>query len=104
MAKNYDNYGYEEESNNRSSLLRKILIIVMIIVSIFLILYLIKGCSNTKDKKNNNNENSNTTEKIDYEYELLQGGKTYFEMNNNENPTAPGECSIVELQTLINEN
>lgn len=100
MAKNYDDYGYEKSyKSSGSSLVRRILIVLMVLVAIILIFFLIKSCTNRKDNKDNSNN-----VKFDYEKVLLEAGKTYFGNNIDESPTAPGECSVVELQTLINNN
>ena len=100
MAKNYDNYGYDDNGKNSPGLIRRILIVVMVIIAIILILYLITSC--TKSNKKPVPEN-NTTNKVDYEGEILTAGKKYFETHNEDNPTAPGECSLVELETLVDE-
>ena len=100
MAKNYDNYGYDDNGRSNPGLIRRILIVVMVIIAIILILYLITSC--TRKDKNNTPEN-NTTNKVDYEGELLTAGKKYFETHSEDNPNSPGECSIVELETLSDE-
>ena len=101
MAKDYDDYGYEkDERKDNSELIRKILIIVMIVIAIILLIFLIKGCSNSSSSSKINPK----TTTYDYESNLLNAGRIHFERNVEEAPTSPGECSIVELQTLINEN
>lgn len=98
MAKNYDDYGYEKSyRSSGSSIFKRILIVLMVLVAIILIFFLIKGC--TKKKENKKEE-----VKFDYESVLLEAGKTYFGNNIDEAPNAPGECSVVELQSLINYN
>ncbi len=99
MAKNYDNYGYDNDGNGKPGLLRRLLIVLMVIVSIILIVYLITSCS----KKPENKKENNTEVTIDYESELLSAGKNYYSIHSNENPSAPGECSLVELQNLVDE-
>ena len=98
MAKNYDNYGYDNEYDyTTASLVRRILIVIMVIVAIMLFILLIQGCSRKKkDKKV-------TPVTSDLSSLLVEAGKSYFDMHNEEAPSAPGECSIVELQTLLNE-
>ena len=81
MARNYDDYGYEENKYRTSNvgLVRKILIVLMVIVAILLIIYLLKGCS--KAKKPNVNPTpdiNNNTVKYDYEANLLLAGKKYY--------------------------
>ena len=97
MAKNYDNYGYDDRGSN-TSLIRRIMIVLMVVVAIILIIYLITSCSR-KPESEPTPDNGKT--KIDYEKELLAAGKNYLASNYDENPTAPGECTIVELQTLV---
>ena len=100
MARNYDNYGYENGYNSGGvSLVRKILIILMVVVAILLIIYLLKGCSKTKKVVP-----TEDTSKYNYENSLLEAGKNYFDLNREEIPTSPGECSIVELETLLAKN
>ena len=106
MARNYDDYGYEENKYRTSNvgLVRKILIVLMVIVAILLIIYLLKGCS--KAKKPNVNPTpdiNNNTVKYDYEANLLLAGKKYYSSNSDELPNSPGECSIVELETLLSK-
>ena len=97
MARNYDNYGYEKDYRyNKDGLIRRILIVVMVIVAILLFIYLIKGC--TRSGSNNKKISK------DYELELLEAAKLYYGKHNDELPNVPGECSVVELHTLIEEN
>ena len=104
MARNYDDYGYEENKYKTSSVgfVRKILIVLMVIVAILLIIYLLKGCSKTKKPSNNPNTDINTKD-YDYEASLLLAGKNYYSINSSELPNSPGECSIVELETLLSK-
>lgn len=100
MAKNYDNYGYDDDKRSNTSLIRRILIVLMVVISIILIIYLITSCTK-KPSVEPTPEGEKT--KIDYEGELLAAGKNYYVSHFNENPSAPGECSVVELQTLVEE-
>ena len=110
MAKKYDDYGYEKNNNDSDSfgLGKKILIIAMVIIAIILIIVLIKGCGNTKPSgggSSNNNGGGEQAKPIDtnaYETALLNGGKSFFNNTLDANPSAPGECSVVELEVLIN--
>jgi hypothetical protein len=76
MAKNYDNYGYEDD--NGSSLFKKILIFLMIIVSIVIIIFLLKGCG----KKTSDGKDTFDYEKVILSgssfdaYRVLQGGRS----------------------------
>lgn len=97
MAKNYDNYGYDDNGKNSVGLVRRILIVMMVIISIILIIYLVASCT----KKEKPTPEDTTKTKIDYEGELLTAGKKYLEIHSEENPKAPGECTIVELETMI---
>ena len=103
MAKNYDNYGYENNSYRSGglSLVRRILIVLMVIVAILLIIYLLKGCNKSKKPivpDNNDKVNFN------YESSLLEAGKNYYSTHQDELPNSPGECSIVELETLLSKD
>lgn len=100
MAKNYDNYGYDNDRGSNTSLIRRILIVLMVVVAIILIIYLITSC--TRQNNDEPNEDKNKT-KYNYESELLAAGKNYYTSHYDENPTTPGECSVVELQTLVDE-
>ena len=102
MARNYDNYGYENDyQSGGGSLVRKVLIILMVVIAILLIIYLLKGCSKTKKPANKNNTNNKSSEVFDYESELLESGKKYFASHQDELPISQGECSIVELDALL---
>ena len=112
--KNYDDYGYDDYNPNTGGLIRKAIMIIMIIIAILLIIYLVRGCSNRKDKVNpkpnnnptvpiNPNNNGGTNEVFDYESVLLEAGKNHYEKHQNELPTIAGECSVVELSTLLSE-
>ena len=98
MAKNYDDYGYEKSyrSSDNPGIIRRVLIVLMVLIAIILIFFLIKSCN----KKPNNNEKKVV---FDYETTLLEAGKNYFGSNIDEAPNAPGECSVVELQKLIDK-
>jgi len=98
MAKDYDSYGYDDYGRSNTGLVRRVLIVVMLIVAIILILYLITSCS----RKPTTTPGSNTL-LVDYEGALLNAGKRYFELHNDQRPVSPGECSIVELQKLSEE-
>lgn len=106
MAKKYDDYGYEKNNSSDSpSLIKKILIITMVIIAIILILVLIKSCGKNTPSGNNTTPSGGETTPLDsntYESALLNGGKAFFNNTLDANPSAPGECAIVELQTLIN--
>ncbi len=90
MANNYDDYGYEGDNN--SGLFKKILIVVMVIIAILIIIFLIKSCGNGSGGGDNT---------FDYESALLNAGKNYYEGNKSEYPNQIGECTKVELKTLI---
>ena len=90
MAKNYDDYGYDDENN--SSILKKILIVALIVISIIIIVILLKGCTGGTEKPVNT---------FDYENALLNAGKNYFENNKDEYPQNKGECTQVDLSKLI---
>ena len=92
MARKYDDYGYEDDNN--SGLFKKILIILMIVVSIIIIIFLLKSCGN------NVSTNKDT---FDYEKALLNAGKNYFSSNSDKYPVSKGECTSVELKTLIDK-
>ena len=98
MANNYNEYGYEDDSyDRRTGLIRKIIIIVLFVIAIILIFWLLKSCSRNK-------QNDKVKPVVyDYTSNLLSAGKTYFDRNVEERPKAIGECSVVELNTLINE-
>ena len=96
MSRNYNDYGYEYE-NKSTSLSRKILIIVFILIAIFLILFLMRSCNGGVSKK----PSARQEPTFNYENALLEAGKSYYVSNNEEMPTDPGECSIVDLQTLL---
>ena len=101
MARNYDDYGYEDGyKSGGGSLIRKILIILMVVVAILLIIYLLKGCSKKPKKPIIDPD----VVKFDYEAELLKAGKDYFSSNQEELPISAGQCSIVELETLLSKN
>ncbi len=112
MSNNYDEYEYDDDysGSNRtrkssSDFLAKFGIALLIISAIIIVIMLVKGCSNSnKGKKENNNNGDNGPEIIipfDYESNLLEAGKKYFNNNMIELPTAIGECNQVTLQTLI---
>ena len=90
MANNYDDYGYEDDNN--SGLFKKMLIVVMVIIAILIIIFLIKSCGNN---------GGSIKDTFDYESALLNAGKNYYEGNKNEYPNQIGECTKVELKTLI---
>lgn len=92
MANNYDDYGYEETSNTSSGLGKKLLIITLIILAIIILIYLLNGCS-----RENKNVVDNT---FNYETELLDAGKTYFQNNTTKLPAYAGECTEVKLVDL----
>ena len=96
MANNYNEYGYEDDSyDRRTGLIRKIIIIVLFVIAIILIFWLLKSCSRNK-------QNDKVKPVVyDYTSNLLSAGKTYFDRNVEERPKAIGECSVVELNTLI---
>ena len=101
MAKNYDNYGYDDDYNNgRTSLIRKILIVLMIVIAIILIVVLIKGCSSSGKTK----PADKIIPKFNYEEALLKAGKDYYSSNTDKQPGAAGECTIVELKKLMENN
>ncbi len=97
--KDYDDYGYEYETKYKKTSITKILlIIVLVLIAIFLFLYLLKSCNNGKN--NNSNKSNDNTSKFNYENAILDAGKQFFVTNAEEKPKAPGECSVVNLQTL----
>lgn len=91
MSNNYDDYGYDDE--NKSGLLKKILVVSLIVISIIIIVILLKGCTSGGGNK--------PVDTFDYENALLNAGKNYFENNKDEYPQNKGECTQVELSTLI---
>lgn len=93
MAKNYNDYGYEDD--NGSGLFKKILIILMVVVSIIIIIFLLRGCGKNGDGKNKNT--------YDYEKAILNAGKNYFISNTDKYPVNKGECTSVDLKTLIDK-
>ena len=106
MAKNYDDYGYEDDKRSeRTRTTRKLLIIVLIVIAIFLILYLLKGCSakNTGKTVKPADKVEETTDTYNYENALIEAGKRYFNLNISEDAKSIGECGVVDLQSLINE-
>ena len=92
MANNYDDYGYEETSNNSSGLGKKLLIITLIILAIIILIYLLNSCSRE------NKDEVDTA--FNYETELLDAGKTYFQNNTTKLPEYAGECTEVKLVDL----
>jgi len=92
MANNYDDYGYEETNNNSSGLGKKLLIITLIILAIIILIYLLNSCS-----RENKDLVDNT---FNYETELLDAGKTYFQNNTTKLPNYAGECTEVKLVDL----
>ncbi len=94
MSRNYNKYGYEYESS--SSITRKILIVILVLIAIFLILFLLKSCNGSTRRNNDVTEST-----FNYENYIIEAGKEYYRAHNEEMPSAQGECSIVDLQTLI---
>lgn len=110
MARKYDDYGYEENEYYKKSgvsLVKKVLIILMVVIAILLIIYLVKGCTKTRKPSNNNGNNANNyTDPVtfDYESQLVKGAKDYYLMYQEELPSSMGECSIVELESLLSRS
>ena len=99
MAKNYDDYGYEKSyKKSGSSIVRRVLIVLMLLLAIILIFVLIKGC------KNRNSNKVVPKETFNYEEALLTAGKAYFANNADAAPSVPGQCSVVQLQSLVDVN
>lgn len=95
MSNKYDDYGYEDSDSERNSVTRKrILIGIFIIAAIIIIIFLLKGC-------NGNKKPVEEKPVFDYENNLLDAGKKFYENNIDLYPVAKGECGQVELQTLI---
>ena len=70
----------------------KIVLMILGIVIVALIIFLlIKGCTNNKQNG-------------DIERDLLEAGKTYYQTDITQLPQATGECEIVTLGTLLEEN
>ena len=98
MSNKYDDYGYEDgSSNNNSGVVKKrILIGVFIVAAILIVIFLLRSCNS-----NNNNNDGDTTPTFNYESNLLEAGKKYYENNATMLPTAKGQCESVDLASLI---
>lgn len=96
MSNNYEDYGYEEDYNSekRAITRRRMLIIIFIIIAILIIIFLLKSCSGRRVEKPQVSE-------FDYEKVLLDAGKKYYENNSDLYPTVTGECTKIELQSLV---
>lgn len=84
----YDN-NYEDTEKNRSPWLRIVFIVLGIIVIILIILLLLRACGN-KNK--------------DLSRDLLEAGKEHYRVDETLLPIVSGECEIVTLGELLNEN
>ena len=69
MAKNYDNYGYDDDGRNNTSLIRRILIVLMVVISIILIIYLVASCSRKPEGETTPDDSGKTT----YYYLITDG-------------------------------
>lgn len=94
MSNNYDDYGYEDEKSS-SGLAKKLLIVLLVVIAIVVILYLLSSCTKKEAVV------TPTPSTFDYENVLLAAGQKYYENNSDLYPVAAGECTQVELQTLI---
>ena len=99
MSNNYEDYGYEDkeeiQTDKKSALMKKIIIVILVVIAILIIFYLVKGCSGRNDI------DDPQTPTFNYEQELLNAGKLYYENNMSLLPISVGECSEVKLEELI---
>ena len=100
MSNNYDDYGYEDKDYDNSGAAKKRLFIGFLVVAaiIIVIILFLKGCAGGNKKPNNS-----VTPAFDYEKTLLEAGKKFYENNTELAPVAKGECSTVELSTLVSK-
>ncbi len=94
MSDDYEDYNYEDDSVTKGAKTKKILIIVLLVVAIIIIIVLLKSCGK------GTNKTPNVETEFNYEDTLLEAGKKYFDYNENKLPTAAGECTSVDLNTL----
>lgn len=101
MSNNYDDYGYEDNDYDNSGAAKKRLFIGFLVVAaiIIVIILFLKGCAGGNKKPSNDP----TTPTFDYEKTLLEAGKKFYENNTDLAPVAKGECSTVELSTLVSK-
>ena len=101
MSNNYDDYGYEDKDYDNSGAAKKRLFIGFLVVAaiIIVIILFLKGCAGGNKKPSNDP----TTPTFDYEKTLLEAGKKFYENNTDLAPVAKGECSTVELSTLVSK-
>lgn len=101
MSNNYDDYGYEDKDYDNSGAAKKRLFIGFLVVAaiIIVIILFLKGCAGGNKKPSNDP----TTPTFDYEKTLLEAGKKFYENNADLAPVAKGECSTVELSTLVSK-
>lgn len=100
MSNNYDDYGYEDKNYDNGGAGKKRFFIAFLIVAaiIIVIVLFLKGCAGRNTKPN-----EPTTPTFDYEKTLLEAGKKFYENNTDLAPVANGECSTVELSTLVSK-
>lgn len=100
MSNNYDDYGYEDKDYDNSGTAKKRIFIGFLVVAaiIIVIILFLKGCAGGNKKPNNP-----VTPAFDYEKTLLEAGKKFYENNTELAPVAKGECSTVELSTLVSK-
>ena len=100
MSNNYDDYGYEDKEYDDGGAAKKRLLIGFLVVAaiIIVIILFLKGCASGNKKPT-----QPTTPTFDYEKTLLEAGKKFYENNTDLAPVANGECSTVELSTLVSK-
>lgn len=100
MSNNYDDYGYEDKDYDNGGAAKKRLFIGFLVVAaiIIVIILFLKGCASGNKKPT-----EPTTPTFDYEKTLLEAGKKFYENNTDLAPVANGECSTVELSTLVSK-
>lgn len=119
MSNKYEDYedyedleDYEEEKPKKkkrnkkrnSNVIKKFLTVLLVIAIIILIILLLKGCTGSNPDDGGETKPNNPIGSIsEYESALLEAGKTYFENNTDLLPTEKGECTRVELDTLMDK-
>ncbi|NLC48599.1 MAG: hypothetical protein GX758_04495 [Tenericutes bacterium] len=98
MSNNYEDYGYEDTNgNNRGNgTVKKIIISIIIIIAIILLICLLKNWFGKEGTKT-----PVIPTVFNYESNLLDAGKKFYENNPDLAPTAIGDCAQVDLQALI---
>lgn len=83
----YNNNTYNDPEQKRNPLINVLKIVLIVLAVFVVIILLVKACGS----KSNYND-------------LLEAGKKYFTISDNEMPTAKGVCKTVTLGTLKEEN